>query len=131
MKYIFETHIKEGYTAEDYAKAWLRASELIQRAPGACGTELLRVIGDPDRLIAIAQWENKASRDAMESQHNPDVAEIIRSAAAFCEIRPLVSLKTRNGWLTRLLATEQLIVASFKPLFADDSDNRCKLFRTA
>jgi hypothetical protein len=25
----------------------------------------------------------------MESQHNPDVAEIIRSAAPFCEIRPL------------------------------------------
>jgi hypothetical protein len=37
MKYIFEIPIKEGYTAEDYAEAWLRASELIQRAPGACG----------------------------------------------------------------------------------------------
>ena len=89
MKYIFEIHIKEGYTAEDYAEAWLRASELIQRAPGACGTELHRMIGDPDRLIAIAHWENKASRDAMESQHNSDVAEIIRNAAAFCEIRPI------------------------------------------
>jgi heme-degrading monooxygenase HmoA len=89
MKYIFEIHIKEGYTAEDYAEAWLRASELIQRAPGACGKELHRMIGDPDRLIAIAQWENKASRDAMELQHNPDVAEIVRSAAAFCEIRPI------------------------------------------
>jgi len=33
--------------------------------------------------------DSKASRDAMESQHNPDVAEIIRSAAPFCEIRPL------------------------------------------
>jgi hypothetical protein len=44
---------------------------------------------------------------------------------------PLVSLKTRNEWLTRLLATEQLIMAMFKPLFADDSDNRCRLFRTA
>jgi heme-degrading monooxygenase HmoA len=54
MKYIFEIHIKEGYTAEDYAEAWLRASELIQRAPGAIGTELHRMIGDLDRLIAIA-----------------------------------------------------------------------------
>jgi hypothetical protein len=25
----------------------------------------------------------------MELQHNPDVAEIIRSAEAFCEIRPM------------------------------------------
>jgi hypothetical protein len=47
------------------------------------------MIGDPDRLIAIAQWENKTSRDAMELQHNPDVAEIVRTAAAFCEIRPM------------------------------------------
>ncbi|MBQ0833157.1 antibiotic biosynthesis monooxygenase [Marinobacter sp.] len=89
MKYIFEVHIKEGYTAEDYADAWVRASELIQRAPGARGTELHRKIGDPDTLIAIAHWDSKASRDAMEAQHSPDVAEIIRSAAPFCEIRPL------------------------------------------
>jgi heme-degrading monooxygenase HmoA len=89
MKYIFEVHIREGYTAEDYAEAWVRASELIQRAPGALGTELHRKIGEPDTLIAIAHWDSKASRDAMESQHHPDVAEIIRSAVPFCEIRPL------------------------------------------
>ncbi|MDO6822865.1 antibiotic biosynthesis monooxygenase [Marinobacter sp. 1_MG-2023] len=89
MKYIFEVHIKEGYTAEDYADAWVRASKLIQRAPGARGTELHRKIGDPDTLIAIAHWDSKASRDAMEAQHNPDVVEIIRRAAPFCEIRPL------------------------------------------
>lgn len=89
MKYIFEVTIKEGYTAEDYADAWVRASELIQQAPGAQGTELHRKIGDPDTLIAIAYWDSKASRDAMESEHNSDVADIIRSAARFCDIRPL------------------------------------------
>lgn len=89
MKFIFEVCIKEGYTAEDYADAWVRASKLIQQAPGARGTELHRKIGDADTLIAIAHWDNKTSRDAMESQHNPDVAEIIRSAAAFCDIRLL------------------------------------------
>lgn len=89
MKYIFEVYIKEGYTAEDYADAWVRASELIQRAPGAQGTQLHRKIGDPDTLIAIAYWDSKASRDAMESKHNSDVADIIRTAAPFCEIRAL------------------------------------------
>ncbi|AKO53480.1 antibiotic biosynthesis monooxygenase [Marinobacter psychrophilus] len=89
MKYIFEVQIREGYTAEDYADSWMRASELIQRAPGARGTELHRKIGEPNTLIAIAHWDKKASRDAMESQHNPDVADIIRRAAPFCEIRPL------------------------------------------
>jgi hypothetical protein len=79
----------------------VRASELIQRAPGALRTELHRKIGNPDTLIEIAHWHSKASRGAMEAQHNSDVALIIRSAAPFCVIRPLVSLKSRNGWLRR------------------------------
>lgn len=33
MKYIFEVHIKGDQSAEDYARAWVRASEIIQRAP--------------------------------------------------------------------------------------------------
>ncbi|EZQ19888.1 antibiotic biosynthesis monooxygenase [Pseudomonas sp. G11-1] len=89
MKYIFEVHIKEGHKAEDYADAWVRASEIIQQAPGARGTELHRKIGDPDTLIAIASWDSKAQRDAMEGRHNPTVAAIIKSAAPFCEIRPI------------------------------------------
>lgn len=89
MKYIFEVHIKEGHTAEDYADAWVRASQIIQQAPGALGTELHRKVGDDRTLIAIAHWESKAHRDAMEAQRNPDVAAIIRSAAPFCDIRAI------------------------------------------
>lgn len=89
MLYLFEVHIKAGYTAEDYADAWVRASRLIQQAPGARGTRLHRKLDDPSVLIAIAQWDSKAERDAMEAQHRPDVAAIIRSAAPFCDIRPL------------------------------------------
>ncbi|QCF26732.1 antibiotic biosynthesis monooxygenase family protein [Hydrocarboniclastica marina] len=87
MKFLFEVHIKDGHTAEDYADAWVRASEIIQSAPGARGTELHRKIGDPNVLVAIASWESKAERDAMEGKHDPRVAEIIRSAAPFCDIR--------------------------------------------
>ena len=54
MKYLFEVHIKLGHRAEEYADAWVRASEIIQQAPGARGTELHRKIGDPNVLIAIA-----------------------------------------------------------------------------
>lgn len=89
MKYIFEVRVKEGYTAEEYARAWVRASELIQRAPGARGTELHRKIGDPNTLIAIAHWDSKAERDAMEASHSPQIDEIIRSAAGFVEVRPI------------------------------------------
>ena len=89
MKYLFEVHIKPGHTVEDYADAWVRASELIQQAPGARGTRLHRKLDDPNVLIAIASWESKAHRDAMEAQPNEKIAEIIRSAAPFCEIRPI------------------------------------------
>lgn len=89
MKYIFEVTIKPGHTAEEYADAWVRASELIQQAPGAMGTELHRKIGAPDKLIAIARWASKAHRDAMESDHDPQIAAIIKSAAPFVEIRSL------------------------------------------
>ncbi|MCP1340315.1 antibiotic biosynthesis monooxygenase [Idiomarina sp. M1R2S28] len=89
MKYIFQVRIKEGHTAEEYAEAWVKASEIIQRAPGARGTELHRKIGDDKTLIAIASWDSKENRDAMEGQHNSEVANIIRSAAPFCEITPL------------------------------------------
>lgn len=87
MKFIFEVYIKAGHTAEEYAEAWVRASEIIQRAPGARGTELHRKIGEPDVLVAIAHWDSKAQRDAMERQHDPTVAAIIRSAAPCCDIR--------------------------------------------
>lgn len=89
MKFMFEVHVQEGHTAEEYADAWVRASKIIQQAPGARGTELHRKIGSPNTLIAIASWESKEQRDAMESQHNPEVAAIIRSAASFVEIRPI------------------------------------------
>ncbi|WP_250461666.1 antibiotic biosynthesis monooxygenase family protein [Microbulbifer litoralis] len=100
MKYIFEVRIKEGHTAEEYARAWVRASELIQRAPGARGTELHRKIGDPDTLIAIASWDSKAQRDAMESRHDAEIAEIIRSAAPFVEIHPLGEFEDPE-WVVR------------------------------
>lgn len=86
MKYIFQVRIKPGHTAEQYAEAWVRASEIIQRAPGARGTQLQRKIGDPATLLAIASWQSKQARDAMEGEHDPQVQAIIRSAAEHCEI---------------------------------------------
>lgn len=86
MHFIFEVEIKPGYTAEQYADAWVRASRIIQSAPGARGTRLHRKIGDASRLLAIASWESKAARDAMESQPNDDVARIIAEQAEFVSI---------------------------------------------
>lgn len=86
MHYIFEVVLKPGYSAEQYADAWIRASEIIQRAPGAQGTRLHRKIGDPSRLLAIATWDSKSARDAMESRLPDRVQEIIAEQTPFVEI---------------------------------------------
>lgn len=86
MQFIFEVHLKPGYQAEQYAAAWVRASRLIQRAPGAQGTRLHRKIGDPSVLLAIATWASKAERDAMEEEQAQKIADIIESQAEFVAI---------------------------------------------
>ena len=86
MKYIFEVRIKPGHTAEQYAAAWVRVSEILQRAPGARGTRLHRKIGHRDVLLAIATWESKTARDAMETHRDTTVRAILKEAAQHCEI---------------------------------------------
>ena len=86
MHFIFEVRVKPGYTAEQYAEAWVRASRLIQQAPGARGTRLHRRIGADDRLLAIATWASKADRDAMEATRNPEIERIIEAQSEFVEI---------------------------------------------
>jgi heme-degrading monooxygenase HmoA len=87
MHFIFEVHIKPGYTAEQYAAAWIAASKLIQRAPGARGTRLHRRIGNTNSLLAIATWDSKASRDAMEAKADARIREIIATQEEFVDIR--------------------------------------------
>ncbi len=87
MHFVFEVRIKPGYAAEQYADAWVRASEIIQRAPGARGTRLHRRIDKPDVLLAIATWESKAQRDAMEANENEVVRDIIAKQSRICDVR--------------------------------------------
>ncbi len=76
-----------GYPPERYAEAWVKASEIIQQAAGARGTRLHRKIGHPDTLLAIATWESKAQRDAMEGSPSEEVQRIIAGQAEFVEVR--------------------------------------------
>ena len=87
MHYIFEVKAKPGYTIEQYAAAWARASGLIQQAPGAQGTRLHRKIGDARTALAIATWDGKAARDASAALLPDQVQEIIQSQAPFVEIQ--------------------------------------------
>lgn len=87
MLFVFEVHVKQEHTAEDYAQAWVEASRLIQRAAGARGTRLHRKIGDPQVLLAIARWDSKAARDAMEHDADERIAAIIGSQAPFVDVK--------------------------------------------
>ncbi|MGB5098059.1 MAG: antibiotic biosynthesis monooxygenase [Porticoccaceae bacterium] len=87
MKFIFEVRVKPGYSVEEYAAAWVQASEIIQRTPGARGTYLHRRIGDPDCLLAIAHWDSKAARDAKDDRRDEIVRAILEKHAQTCEIR--------------------------------------------
>ncbi len=87
MLFVFEVHVHPGHAPERYAKAWVEASRLIQQAPGARGTRLHRKIGNPHVLLAIASWESKAARDAMEGRGDTRVAEIIRAQAEFVDVK--------------------------------------------
>ena len=86
MHYIFQVRLKPGYSAQEYAQAWIRASGHIQKAPGAMGTRLHRKIGDPNTLLAIATWESREARDAMEAKQPPEVASIIAEQTPYVDI---------------------------------------------
>jgi len=86
MIFIFEVLIKPGYKAEQYADAWVRASKIIQQAAGAQGTRLHRKIGDPNVLLAIANWETKEQRDSMEARQVEEARKIIQEQAEFVDI---------------------------------------------
>jgi heme-degrading monooxygenase HmoA len=86
MIFVFEVRIRPGHTAEEYAEAWVRASEIIQSAPGARGTRLHRKIGDPGTLLAIASWESKRERDAAEANRDPRVQAILDAQSQAVQI---------------------------------------------
>jgi len=87
MIFVFEVHVKEGHTADEYVGAWERASEIIQRATGARGTQLHRAIDRPEVMLAIAGWESKATRDTAEAERDPRVQAILDEQSELVDIR--------------------------------------------
>lgn len=87
MLYIFEVTVKPGFTVEEYARGWEKASAIIQQNPGARGTYLHRKIDDPDTVLAIAHWDSKAHRDAKDDSQSEKVRAILSRHAELCEFR--------------------------------------------
>lgn len=87
MIFVFEVHLRPHATAEQYAEAWVRASRIIQQAPGARGTRLHRSLADPNVLLAIAQWDSKPLRDRAEGDRDPRVQAILDEQSEHVDIR--------------------------------------------
>ena len=87
MKFIFEVTMKPGFSVEEYAEGWIRASEIMQQTPGALGTYLHRKIGSDNTVLAIAHWESKAARDKKDDNASELVRAILAKHARHCDIK--------------------------------------------
>jgi quinol monooxygenase YgiN len=86
MKFIFEVKMKPGFSIEQYADGWIKASEIMQQTPGALGTYLHRKIGSEDTVLAIAHWQSKQARDRKDDDANEIVRKILALHAKMCDI---------------------------------------------
>ncbi|MEQ8407910.1 MAG: antibiotic biosynthesis monooxygenase [Gammaproteobacteria bacterium] len=86
MKYLFLVHVAPGHNPDNYANAWVEASKIIQQAAGARGTYLHRDLENPQRLLAIAHWQDKAARDSASSRVDDRVKAIVQAQAEYCRI---------------------------------------------
>src|SRR5690606_24831613 len=86
MTFIFEVRLKPGFTAEEYAANWVKASDVIQRTAGPPGTRPDRTAGKPDTLLARASRENKAARGAKDDRSDEMVRRVVAEHAEKCEI---------------------------------------------
>lgn len=87
MKFIFEVTMKPGFSVEEYAQGWVKASEIIQQTPGARGTYLHRKVGEPNKVLAIAHWDSKEARDAKNDKRDATVRAILEKHARNCDIK--------------------------------------------
>ena len=109
MHYLFEVIAKPGYTIEQYAQAWVRASELIQQAPGAQGTRLHRKIGDESTALAIAM---ETRPRATSPASLPGCAGDHRVSGAVCRHPFVGEFKPPSGRCSRLIGSSRRLRGS-------------------
>ena len=86
MKFIFEVRVKPGFTVEEYATNWVKASEIMQQTQGAKGTRLHRDMNDPNRLLAIASWDSREARNMKDDSKSEIVKRILAEHYEKCDI---------------------------------------------
>jgi hypothetical protein len=62
-RYVFKVKVVPGEEAA-FEESWHNGSVPIQMCPGARGTRLHKILGEEGAYLAVAEWEDKAARQA-------------------------------------------------------------------
>lgn len=69
-RYIWKIVLNDDVKEEDFISHWRVGSTILQEYEGALGTHMHKVRGEDRAYFAVAEWESKAARDAMDADVN-------------------------------------------------------------
>jgi quinol monooxygenase YgiN len=74
-RYIWKITLHSPDNTDAFVDYWRQSSSILQQYPGALGTHIHAVRGEPSSYFMVAEWESQESRDAMSFDiHNSNSA---------------------------------------------------------
>ena len=66
-RFVWKIKLNDPEEEQAFIDHWKEGSSILQEYPGALGTHLHRVRNEPGSFFAVAEWESKQARDAMQT----------------------------------------------------------------
>jgi len=66
-RFVWKIKLNKPAEEEAFINHWREGSKIIQEYAGAMGTHLHRVRNEPGCFFAVAEWESREARDAMQA----------------------------------------------------------------
>jgi heme-degrading monooxygenase HmoA len=67
-RYIWKIKLDNPDREDEFIQHWKDGSTILQQFPGALGTHMHKVRGEEHSFFAVAEWESKDARDAMQKE---------------------------------------------------------------
>ncbi|MEK7603187.1 MAG: hypothetical protein AAB459_03015 [Patescibacteria group bacterium] len=77
-KFIWKIQIDRKFTEQEFINFWRETSTILQKYKGAAGTIIHKVEGEERTYMAIASWQTKADRDAMQADTDSGDSELAK-----------------------------------------------------
>jgi heme-degrading monooxygenase HmoA len=74
-RYVWKIKLNNPIEKQSFIDHWRVGSTILQEYPGALGTHLHEVRGEPGSFFAVAEWESEEARDAMQSDAQTNESE--------------------------------------------------------